>query len=419
MGASERLEVGMKGARILLIAIALGFILGIAVGYVISMTPVPTKTLFASWFKAFGDIFVRLIRIIIPLLIFFTIAAATSSIASGRRLGTILVVMLVVYLGTSALAASLGVLAGQVFTPGAMVTLDVPKDYKPPSPPSGVDVLLSFFQTDFNSLLAVGGSMTMIIFAIILGVATVLLGEEGRRVAYYLSLASKTTISFVRVVMYYAPIAVFSYAAWLMISYGPAMLGAYARFLMSQYSLSIFHLVVVYSILVVLGGLNPLKYFRAQSTPFLIAFTTRSSAVTLPYNMEAARSLGVPREVYGLTLPLGATVNMDGTALYQALSAVFIAQLFGLTLTPYHISLLIIAAMIGSVATAAIPGGGTIMLAYVLSVIGLPLEGIGIMLVIDPITDAMRTAINVSGDNASAILISRLTGYKLELLHKP
>ncbi|MEM1802846.1 MAG: cation:dicarboxylase symporter family transporter, partial [Sulfolobales archaeon] len=325
MNSSESSKSGVKGAKILLLSIAVGFVLGIIVGYVISFAPGPTRALFADWFKAFGDIFVRLIRIIIPLLIFFTIAAATSSIASGRKLGVLLVLILLVYLGTSALAALWGILAGQVFMPGSLVRLEVPKDYKPPSPPSGIDVLLSFFQTDFNSLLAVGGSMTMIIFAIILGVATTLLGEEGRKVSYYLSLASKTTISFVRVVMYYAPVAVFCYAAWLMIRYGPGMLGAYAQFVVAQYSFSILHLVVVYSILVMLGGLNPLKYFKAQSTPFLIAFTTRSSAVTLPYNMEASKKMGVPEEVYGIILPLGATVNMDGTALYQALSAMFIA----------------------------------------------------------------------------------------------
>lgn len=413
MGSPGVPKAGAKGAKTLLILIVLGFVLGIVAGYALSMAPAPTRTLFADWFKAFGDIFVRLIRIVIPLLIFFTIAAATSSIASGRKLGKMLVLILIIYLGTSALAAFWGVLAGQIFSPGTLVALEVPKDYKPPSPPSGIDVLLSFFQTDFNNLLAVGGSMTMIIFAIILGAATTLLGDEGRKISYYLSLGSKATISFVRVVMYYAPVAVFSYAAWLMIRYGPAMLGAYGRFVLAQYCFSLFHFVVLYAIIVMLGGLNPLKFFRAQATPFLLAFTTRSSAVTLPYNIEASKKMGVSEEVYGITLPLGATVNMDGTALYQALSAMFIAQLFGIPLTPYHISLLIFAAMIGSVATAAIPGGGTIMLAYVLSVVGLPLEGIGIMLVIDPITDAMRTAVNVSGDNASSVLISRLSGYKL------
>jgi len=173
------------------------------------------------------------------------------------------------------------------------------------------------------------------------------------------------------------------------------------------------HFFVIYSIIVAAGGLNPLKYFKYQSTPFLIAFTTRSSAVTLPYNMEASRRMGVPEEVFNLTLPVGATVNMDGTALYQALSSLFIAQLFGISLTPAQLGLAMTAAVIGSVATAAIPGGGTIMLAYVLGVVGLPLEGVGIMMVIDPIADAIRTAINASGDNACSVLITRLAGFKL------
>ncbi len=397
-----------------LLMILVCFILGITVGWVISTTaPKNIQMSMASWFKAFGDIFVRLIRVVIPPLIFFTIAAATSSIANARKLGIILAWMLLLYIATSALAAYWGVLAGQIFAPGVGVGLQPPKEYKPPTPPSGIDILLSFFQTDFNNLLTVGGSMTMIIFAIILGVAATLMGDEGRKVAYYLSLGSNTLIWFVRIVMYYAPIAVFAYAAWLMISYGPAVLGAYGKFLIAQYSITLFHFFVIYSIIVWLGGLNPIKYFKAQFTPFIVAFTTRSSAVTLPVNMEAAKRMGIPDEVFKITLPIGATVNMDGTAIYQALSAVFVAQLFGIPLAPYQLPLIILAATIGSVATAAIPGGGTIMLAYVLAVVGLPLEGIGIMLVIDPIADAIRTAINVSGDNACSVLISRLSGYKL------
>lgn len=404
----------LKTEKTLLLSIAIAFIIGIILGYALSIA-VPDSAARANivaWFKALGDIFVRLVRIIIPVLILFTIASATSSIASGKRLGIILLWMLLLYIGTSILASFWGLLTGLIFNPGVGVGLQPPKDYKPPSPPSGVDILMSFFQLDFNSLLTVGGSMTMIIFSILLGVSVILLGDEGRRVANYLSLGSKVTISFVRLIMYYAPIAIFGYAVWLMATYGPAMLGAYGKFLAGQYAFTLFHFFIIYSIIVLLGGLNPIKYFKAQTTPFLIAFTTRSSAVTLPYNMEAAKKMGVPDEVFGVTLPIGATVNMDGTALYQALSAVFVAQLFGLPLQPYQYGLIIMAATIGSVATAAIPGGGTIMLAYVLSVVGLPLEGIGIMLVVDPIADAIRTAINVSGDTACTVLITRLIGLK-------
>jgi len=357
---------------------------------------------------------VRVIRVAIPPLIFFTIAAAIATIADARRLGSMLILILVIYLGTSAVAASVGIAAGLALSPGAGVGLKVPEGYKPPTPPSGVDVLLSFFQVEFGNLLTVGGSMTMIIFSILVGVASVFMGGSGRRVAELLSTGSELMVSLVRVVMYYAPVAVFAYAAWLMIAYGPTLLGAYAKFLAAQYSFTIMYFLVMYSLLVTAGGVNPLTYFRAQLTPFIIAFTTRSSAVALPANFEAAKRMGVPREIYSITLPIGATVNMDGTAIYQALSAVFIAQLFGIALTPYHLTLLVLAAVIGSVATAAVPGGGTIMLAYVLSVLGLPLEGVGIMLAIDPIADALRTAVNISGDNAATALIAKLVGYRLK-----
>lgn len=401
------------GYRIL-IAIAIAFVLGLIVGYALLYLPSGARSSAASWLKAFGDIFVRLIRVVIPVLIFFTIAAATASIASARRLGIILAWMLVLYIGTSILASTWGLLIGLVVKPGEGIGLKPPAEYKPPSPPTGVDILMSFFQLDFYNLLTVGGSMTMIIFAMLLGLGVVLfMGETGRIVANYLKIGSDIMISVVRVIMYYAPVAVFCYAAWLIAVYGPQMLGAYAKFLVAQYAITLFHFFVVYSILVALGGLNPVKYFKAQSTPFLVAFTTRSSAVTLPYNMEAAKRMGVPDEIFNVTLPIGATVNMDGTAIYQALSAVFIAQLFGIQLTPAHYGLIIAAAVIGSVATAAIPGGGTIMLAYVLATVGLPLEGIGIMLVIDPIADAIRTAINVSGDTACTVLLTRIIGEKL------
>jgi len=400
----------------LLVGILVAFVLGVLFGFIltIAIPEAPARSDINAWLKAFGDIFVRLIRIVIPMLIFFTISAATSSIANARKLGIILLWMLILYIGTSLLAAFWGLIGGLIFQPGTATQLAPPAGYTPPKPPSGIDILLSFFQTDFNALLAVEGSVSMIIFAIILGVAVVLfMGENGRIVARFLELGSELSISVVRVIMYYAPIAVFCYSAWLISQYGPQMLQAYASFLLVQYGFSIFHLIIVYSIIVAIGGLNPITYFKYQITPFIIAFTTRSSAVALPYNMEAAKKMGVQDEVFKITLPIGATVNMDGTALYQALSAVFIAQLFGVTLTPAQYGLVLFAALIGSIGTAAIPGGGTVMLAFVLSTLGLPIEGVGIMWVIDAFADAMRTAINVSGDNACTILVSRIIGYKL------
>ena len=213
--------------------------------------------------------------------------------------------------------------------------------------------------------------------------------------------------------MWYAPIALFGYGVWLMATYGPKILGAYGKFLGADYLMTFIHFFLVYSIVVLLGGLSPLKFFKEQAEPFIIAYSTRSSAVNLPFNMAAAKRMGVPDEVFGITVPIGATVNMDGTALYQVMSALFIAQLFNIHLGPSAYGLLIFSALVGSVATAAIPSGGTIMLAFVLSVVGLPLEGIAIMMAVDPIADALRTAVNASGDNACSVLITRLIGMKL------
>lgn len=403
------MSLNVRG-QYMLVSILAALVIGLIFGWVLAQAlPKDAQAVAASWLKAFGDIFVRLIRVIIPLLIFFTISAATCSIADARKLGRILAWMLFIYIITSVLAAAWGVIGGLVFKPGVGLTLEVTGT--PPTPPQGPDILLSFFQTDFSALLTVGGAMTMIILAMIIGISATLLGERGRKVAEFLKLGSDLMVNTVRIIMYYAPVAVFSYAGWLMLKYGVEILGRYASFLAVQYGFSLFHFIVIYSILSSLGGVSPLTYFKNQLTPFFIAFTTRSSAATLPANLEAARKDGVPDEVFNITLPIGATVNMDGTALYQALAAVFIAQLFGIALTPYHISLIIFAALIGSIATAAIPGGGTIMLAYVLSVVGLPLEGVAIMLAIDPLTDAIRTALNVSGDVASTIFISRILGY--------
>ena len=399
----------------LVIAIGIAFLIGLLVGYAF-MVAVPEESAraeYIAWFKAIGDIFVRLVKVIIPVIIFFTISSAVASIKNAKTLGKILLWILIIYIITSIIGATWGLIGGTVFKPGAGVNLTPPSDYTAPTPMKGPEILLSFFKTDFSQLLTAKGAMTMIIFAILFGAAVTLLGDRGRKVADQLKLISDTLIKVVRIIMWYAPIAIFGYGVWLMATYGPKILGAYGKFLGVDYLMTFIHFFLVYSIIVVLGGLSPLKFFKEQSEPFVIAYSTRSSAVNLPFNMAAAKRMGVPDEVFGITVPIGATVNMDGTALYQVLSALFIAQLFGIHLGPGAFGLIVFSALVGSVATAAIPSGGTIMLAFVLSVVGLPLEGIAIMMAVDPIADALRTAVNASGDNACSVLITRLIGMKL------
>lgn len=399
----------------LVIAIGIGFLLGLLIGYAF-MVGIPSaeqRAPYIAWFKAIGDIFVRLVKMIIPVIIFFTIASSVASIKNAKVLGKILVWIIVIYAITSIIGATWGLIGGLVFKPGAGVNLTPPSGYTAPTPMKGPEILLSFFKSDFSQLLTAKGAMTMIIFAILFGVAVTLVGDRGRKIADGLKLISDVLIRIVRIIMWYAPIALFGYGVWLMATYGPKILGAYGKFLGADYLMTFIHLFLVYSIVVLLGGLSPLKFFKEQAEPFIIAYSTRSSAVNLPFNMAAAKRMGVPDEVFGITVPIGATVNMDGTALYQVMSALFIAQLFNIHLGPGAYALLIFSALVGSMATAAIPSGGTIMLAFVLSVVGLPLEGIAIMMAVDPIADALRTAVNASGDNACSVLITRLIGMKL------
>lgn len=397
----------------LVILIAIGLLIGLTVGFAILYTvPEEIRPAYASWFKVLGDVLVRLIKIIIPPVILFTITAAVCTIADLRRLGKTLGLILVLYIITSYIAAGLGIVAASIFRPGEGIALPLPEKYTPPKPLSPQELVLYFFKPELYYLFTVKGAPTLILIAIILGIGIVLLGDRGRPIAKFFDIMSDLMIRTLRVIMWYTPVAVFGYAVWLISTYGPAMLGAYGKFLAAQYSLTAVHILFVYTPIVALAGLNPLKYYKEQSEPFLVAYSTRSSAVTLPYNMAAAKRMGVRDEIFRLTLPIGATVNMDGTALYQALSTLFIAQLFGITIGPYQAFLLMTMAVIVSAACAAVPGAGPIMLAIMLSTFGLPLEGVAIMLVVDPISDAMRTATNVSGDNACTLLLSRMLGYK-------
>ncbi len=392
--------VEVRRAQIIIIAMIVALILGGFIGYIFGEGVKDLKIL--------GDIFLRILRTIIPPLIFFTIGYAIASIVDLRKLGSALVLMIIIFVVTSIVAATWGVIAGLLFSPGVGVGLTPPPGYTPPKPATWQDIVLSFFSLDFAELLSVVGALKLIVFTMIFGLAVSLLGDAGAPIRNFLEAGSKVFIKIVSFLMYYAPIAVFGYSAWLIGVYGPKIAGGYVKLILASYTFTLLHFLLIYSIMVYIGGLNPLRYFREQLEPFLVAFTTRSSAATLPVNMRAAERMGIPGDLYRLTLPVGATINMDGTALYQALSAVFVAQLFGITLGFDKLAMVVLAALIGSIATAAIPGGGLIMLAFVLASVGLPLEGIAIILAIDPILDAIRTAINVSGDNASSVLLTKL-----------
>ncbi|MEM1573745.1 MAG: dicarboxylate/amino acid:cation symporter [Candidatus Methanomethylicaceae archaeon] len=384
----------------LVILIAIFFVFGLGVGFVAGKS--------AAVLKPLGDLFIRLMRMIVTPLVIITIAAAVARIADLRRLGKLVIGMFIIFILLSALAATIMLSAALAFSPGVGVGLSPPPGYTPPTPPSIVDLILGVIPLDFVDIFSVGGLLKAIFFSIILGLGVSLAGEKGEPIARALNYLSDIILKIVTMIMWVAPLGVFGYAAWLMGTYGTTILVAYGKLITVDYIISLIFFFVVYTIVVAMSKMNPIVYWRNIIEPALIAFTTRSSAVTLPANLRAAQKIGIPNYITNLVLPVGATCHMDGTAMYQVLCAVFIAQAFGISLDPALYGTIIIVGTLAAIGTAAIPGGGLLMLAMTVAAAGLPLEGIALIVAIDPILDMLRTMINATGDVAVATVMAKV-----------
>ena len=362
----------------------------------------------AAVLKPLGDLFIRLMCMIVTPLVIITIAAAVAQIADLRRLGKLVIGVFIVFILLSALGASIMLPATLAFDPSIGVGLQPPVGYTPPTPPSVVDLILGVIPYDFVDIFSVSWLLKAIFFSIVLGLAVSLASKKGKLVAKVLSYLSEVVLKVVVLVMRVAPISVFGYAAWLMGTYRTTILVAYGKLITLDYSVSLAFFFIVYTIVVALSRPNPLVYWRNIIEPTLVAFTTRSIAVRLPVNVRAAQRTGIPDYVTNLVFPVGATCHMDGAAMYQRLCVVFIAQAFGISLDPSLFVTIIIVCSLAAVGTAAIPCGGLLMLTMTVATVGLPLEGIALIVAIDPILDMLRTTINASGDVAVATLMARI-----------
>jgi len=385
---------------ILIFAIAAGFLIGLAVGFGFGKS--------AGVLKPLGDFFIRLMRMIVTPLVIITISAAIAQIADLRKLGKLVIGTFVIFITLSIIAASLMLGSALYFKPGAGVGLTPPAGYKPPTPPTVTDILLNLVPTDFGNILNVSGLLQAIVFSILFGLAVSLMGDKGRPISDALLKLSDAMIKLTGIIMWYAPIGVFGYAAWVIGTYGTGILVAYGRLLAVDYAFSLLYFFVGYTIVVWASGMNPLRYWYAIIEPAIVAFSTRSSAVALPVNFRAAKRLNVPDYVAQLVLPTGATTHMDGTAMYQVLSTVFIAEAFGLTIAPSLYPTIVLVGALAAVATAAVPSGGLLMLAMTVGAAGMPLEGLALIAPIDPLLDMLRTMINAEGDVAVSTLMARI-----------
>jgi Na+/H+-dicarboxylate symporter len=402
----------------LLWKISVGFVLGIVFGFTVG--PMVSGNAVLSGYvipflNAVGNIFLTLLKMIIVPLVFSSIVVGAASIGDPKALGRIGIKTLALYLITTAVAIVIGLVLGNFVQPGVGMNIagavGEAKEAKPL-----IDVMLDIFPSNPIDSMVKGNMLQIIVFALFVGVAAIFAGEKGKRIVGAFDALAEIMYSMTHMIMSLAPYGVFALIAVTASKYGVSILAPFAKVIAAVYIGCILHAIIVYSgMIIVFCRRSPLWYFKGIQEAAITAFVTRSSSATLPITMaNVQENFGVSEGVSSFVLPLGATINMDGTALYQGVCALFVAQAFGIDLTLNAQMGIIITATLASIGTAGVPGAGLIMLTMVLTSAGLPIEGIGLVAGIDAILDAIRTCINVTGDTAVCAVVAASEGEKLK-----
>jgi Na+/H+-dicarboxylate symporter len=401
----------------LLWKISIGFVTGIAFGFIVGPMAAGSAVLggyVIPFLGAVGNIFLTLLKMLIVPLVFSSIVVGAASVGDPKKLGRIGVKTLLLYLLTTAVAIVFGLLLGNLIQPGVGMNI-TGVTAQPATAKPLLDVFLDIFPSNPIDSLVKANMLQIIVFALFFGVAALFAGEKGKRIVGAFESIAEVMYAMTHMVMRFAPYGVFSLIAVTASRYGLSILAPFAKVIAAVYLGCILHAVVVYSGLVgVFCKRSPLWYFKGVQEASITAFVTRSSSGTLPITIANVRdNLGVSESVSSFVLPLGATINMDGTALYQGVCALFVAQAFGIDLDLGAQISIIVTATLASIGTAGVPGAGLVMLTMVLTGVGLPIEGIGLVAGIDAVLDAIRTCVNVTGDTAVCAVVAATEGENL------
>ena len=366
-----------------------------------------------SYIKPFGTIFLNLVKFIVVPIVLFSIMSGIISMKDIRKVGSIGLKTVVYYLCTTAFAITIGLIFGNLFKGlfPAIATSDL--TYEAAETSSFMNTIVGIFPSNFIAPMSEATMLQIIVMAILLGFAIIMLGEEAAVVVKAVNGFNAVFMKCMEMILKLSPIGVFCLLCPVVATNGAAIIGSLAMVLLTAYICYIVHAVVVYSLTVrALGGVSPIKFFKGMLPAIMFAFSSASSVGTLPINMECTEKLGASKEVSSFVLPLGATINMDGTAIYQGGCAIFIAACYGIQLTFPQMLTIVLTATLASIGTAGVPGAGMVMLAMVLTSVGLPVDGIALVAGVDRIFDMGRTTVNITGDAACAVIVSNLEAKK-------
>jgi Na+/H+-dicarboxylate symporter len=360
-------------------------------------------------FDVVGRVFIASLRLLVVPLVLVSLICGSSSLGDSARMGPIALKTIVFYMATTAVAITLALTAGSLIQPGSGVDLAGEVAFEPRSAPPLSDVIVNIFPTNPFAAMAEGNMLQIIVFALLVGYAISHAGEQGRRIASFFRDMEAVVMKMVAVLMQLAPWGVFALLVKLFASLGLTAILDLAGYFFTVLGVLCFHALVVYSLLLRgLAGLDPKVMWRKMRPVWAFAFSTASSGATLPVTLRTVeKKLGVHNSVAGFTVPLGATINMDGTAIMQGVATVFIAQVFGVDLEFGDYLLVILTATLASIGTAAVPGVGLITLAMVLEQAGLPVQGIALIIGVDRLLDMVRTAVNITGDATAAVVVGK------------
>lgn len=387
------------------VQILIGLLIGIAVG--LFMQGEGARAVANNWIKPLGTLFLNAIKMIIVPLVFSSLIVGTCGLGDARRVGRIGGKTILYYLMTTALAVTLGLTVGNVGRVGGGFVLAEGLTYQAQEAPNVVDTLLNIIPANPLKALVDGNMLQIIAFALFVGGAIIIVGDRAKPVSDFFDGMAECMYTLVGFIMKFSPIAVFALIVPIVAANGPAVLLPLLSVIVAVYIGCILHAVVVYSVSVrAVAKISPLTFFKEASEAMLFAFTTASSSATLPFSMKASERLGVPLPIRSFVLPLGATINMDGTAIYQGICALFIANVYGISLSMGQQVTIILTATLASIGTAGVPGAGMVMLGMVLQSVGLPLEGVALIAGIDRVLDMARTSINITGDIACSVVVA-------------
>ena len=363
-----------------------------------------------NYIKPIGTIFLNLVKFIVGPVVLFSIVSGVISMKDIKQVGSIGLKTVVYYMCTTAFAITIGLLFANFFKKFFPVLSTTDLSYESTGQISFMDTLVDIFPSNFIVPLSEAIMLQIIVMALIIGFAIILIGgETAENITKGINNWNKVFMKCMEMILALSPIGVFCLLCPVIANNGAAIIGSLAMVLLAAYICYVVHALVVYSISVyTLGGVSPAKFFKGMLPAVLFAFSSASSVGTLPINMECANKLGASKEVSSFVLPLGATINMDGTAIYQGVCVIFIASCYGIDLTFSQLLTIVLTATLASVGTAGVPGAGMIMLAMVLASVGLPVDGIALVAGVDRIFDMGRTCVNITDDASCAIIVSNL-----------